>query len=192
MSRRHFIIAGAGAGVLVSNAELGLGFGTVAQAQDKPLPDYVSWKDAKAMIVHSPKTLETKRDYFGTSGITPADQLYVRNNLPQPGDDVVADRQHEAGGQLAQRRHRLRKLRQLERGAQCRRASRRGSHRPVRRWRRYLAGHLAHRQLSAARRSDPFARPVAGFAGVAGKRAALAAALAPTSVNHSALTRPGA
>jgi len=91
-SRRHFIIAGAGAGVLMSNAEFGLGFNTTAQAQDKPLPDYVSWKNPKAMIVHSKNTLETKRDHFGTSGITPTDELYVRNNLPAPSSDIVADR----------------------------------------------------------------------------------------------------
>jgi DMSO/TMAO reductase YedYZ molybdopterin-dependent catalytic subunit len=91
LSRRHFIIAGAGAGVLVSNPDFGFGFNTLAQAQDKPLPDYVSWKNAKAMIVHSKDTLETKRAYFGTSGITPTDELYVRNNLPAPSADIVAN-----------------------------------------------------------------------------------------------------
>jgi sulfite oxidase len=91
LSRRHFIIAGAGAGVLVSNPDFGFGFNTLAQAQDKPLPDYVSWKNAKAMIVHSKNTLETKRDYFGTSGITPTDELFVRNNLPAPSADIVAN-----------------------------------------------------------------------------------------------------
>jgi DMSO/TMAO reductase YedYZ molybdopterin-dependent catalytic subunit len=44
------------------------------------------------MIVHSSNGLETKRSYFGTSGITPEDQLYVRNNLPPPKADIVADR----------------------------------------------------------------------------------------------------
>lgn len=92
LSRRHFIIAGAGAGVLVSNPELGFGFNTAAQAQDKPLPDYVSWKNPKAMIVHSKNTLETKREYFGASGITPTNELYIRNNLPPPSEDIVANR----------------------------------------------------------------------------------------------------
>jgi DMSO/TMAO reductase YedYZ molybdopterin-dependent catalytic subunit len=92
LSRRHFIIAGAGAGVLVSNPELGFGFNTAAQAQDKPLPDYVSWKNPKAMIVHSKSGLETKRDYFGTSGITPTDELYIRNNLPAPSEGIIANR----------------------------------------------------------------------------------------------------
>jgi DMSO/TMAO reductase YedYZ molybdopterin-dependent catalytic subunit len=44
------------------------------------------------MIVHSSNTLETKREFFGTSGITPEDELYIRNNLPPPGDAIVADR----------------------------------------------------------------------------------------------------
>jgi DMSO/TMAO reductase YedYZ molybdopterin-dependent catalytic subunit len=92
LSRRHFIIAGAGAGVLVSNPEFGLGFNTVAQAQAKPLPGYVAWKNAKAMIVHSSNTLETKREFFGTGAITPANELYVRNNLPAPSEDIVANR----------------------------------------------------------------------------------------------------
>jgi DMSO/TMAO reductase YedYZ molybdopterin-dependent catalytic subunit len=92
LSRRHFIIAGAGAGVLVSNPDFGFGFNTAAQAQDKPLPDYVSWKNPKAMIVHSKSTLETKRDYFGAGAITPTNELYIRNNLPAPSEDIVANR----------------------------------------------------------------------------------------------------
>jgi sulfite oxidase len=91
LSRRHFIIAGVGAaGVLATNPELALI--SPAHAQDKPLPKYVAWKNPKAMIVHSNNTLETRRDFFGTSGITPADELYVRNNLPAPADDIVANR----------------------------------------------------------------------------------------------------
>jgi DMSO/TMAO reductase YedYZ molybdopterin-dependent catalytic subunit len=91
LSRRHFIVAGTGAaGVLAINPETG--FISPVHAQDKPLPDYVAWKNPKAMIVHSTNTLETKRDFFGTSGITPADELYVRNNLPAPADDIVANR----------------------------------------------------------------------------------------------------
>lgn len=58
----------------------------------KPLPGYVAWKDASAMIVHTSSTLETKRSAFGTSIITPSDQLYVRNNLPAPDASFVADR----------------------------------------------------------------------------------------------------
>ncbi|HEU0202068.1 MAG TPA: sulfite oxidase [Burkholderiaceae bacterium] len=58
----------------------------------KPLPPYVAWKDANAMIVHTATTIETKRTAFGSSLITPADRLYIRNNLPAPDVSIVADR----------------------------------------------------------------------------------------------------
>lgn len=63
-----------------------------AGAAPRPLPPYVAWKDPSAMIVHTSSTLETKRSAFGTSIVTPNDQVYIRNNLPAPGPDVVADR----------------------------------------------------------------------------------------------------
>ena len=44
------------------------------------------------MIVHSAQTIETRRTAFGTSVVTPAEQLYVRNNLPPPDASIVADR----------------------------------------------------------------------------------------------------
>ncbi len=59
----------------------------------KPLPGYAAWKDANSLIVHSSNTIETKRTAFGTSVITPAEQLYVRNNLPPPPAEVLADRE---------------------------------------------------------------------------------------------------
>ncbi|MEW6706275.1 MAG: sulfite oxidase [Pseudomonadota bacterium] len=58
----------------------------------KPLPAYAAWKDANSVIVHSSNTIETKRAAFGTSVITPAEQLYVRNNLPPPAADILNDR----------------------------------------------------------------------------------------------------
>ncbi len=69
--------------------------GALAQAAApaaKPLPGYAGWKKADAVIVHSSTTIETKRSAFGTSVITPTDQLYVRNNLPSPPESIVADR----------------------------------------------------------------------------------------------------
>src|SRR4029079_10762073 len=42
--------------------------------------------------VHSETTIETKRAAFGTSGITPAEYLYIRNNLPAPDASIVANR----------------------------------------------------------------------------------------------------
>lgn len=63
-----------------------------AAAASKPLPGYASGKNADALIVHSSTTIETKRSAFGTSVVTPTNQLYVRNNLPTPPETIVADR----------------------------------------------------------------------------------------------------
>ena len=96
LQRRHLLAGGAAA---VTAAGLG-GLPGAAQAQAqpaapapaKPLPAYASWKDANALIVHSGNTIETRRSAFGSSVITPAEQLYVRNNLPPPDASVLADR----------------------------------------------------------------------------------------------------
>lgn len=94
--RRHLL---AGSAVAMTAAGLAA-FTRSAMAQAvastvpaaKPLPPYVSWKDANAMIVHTSSTLETKRSVFGTSIITPTNQLYIRNNLPAPDASIIADR----------------------------------------------------------------------------------------------------
>lgn len=65
---------------------------TAAVAAPKPLPPYASFKDPAAMIVHSASTIETRRSAFGNGVITPAEQLYVRNNLPAPDAAILADR----------------------------------------------------------------------------------------------------
>ena len=64
----------------------------LAQAAAKPLPGYAGFKNADAVIVHSSTTIETKRSAFGSSVVTPTNQLYVRNNLPTPPETIVADR----------------------------------------------------------------------------------------------------
>lgn len=88
ISRRHLL-----AGTASALAAVGLSTWTRgAAAQAKTLPAYVSWKDANSTIVHSATTIETKRGAFGTSVITPAEQLYIRNNLPAPDASIVADR----------------------------------------------------------------------------------------------------
>ncbi|OZI66974.1 SorT family sulfite dehydrogenase catalytic subunit [Bordetella genomosp. 11] len=58
----------------------------------KPLPAYVAWKNADAVIVHSSNTIETKRTAFGDGVITPADQLYIRNNVSPPDASILKDR----------------------------------------------------------------------------------------------------
>jgi sulfite dehydrogenase len=62
-----------------------------ASATTKPLPAYVAWKRADAMIVHTSSTIETRREAFGTSVVTPVEMLYVRNNLAAPDESIVAD-----------------------------------------------------------------------------------------------------
>lgn len=68
--------------------------GALAQAAAaKPLPAYLEGlKDVSSLIVHSNNTLETRRNAFGTSVVTPTQQLFVRNNLPTPDASIVADR----------------------------------------------------------------------------------------------------
>ena len=63
-----------------------------AATQPRPLPAYVGWKDSSQVIVHTATTIETRRSAFGTSIITPADRLYIRNNLPAPDAAIVANR----------------------------------------------------------------------------------------------------
>ncbi len=94
--RRRQLLAGS-AGVLAAAGLSGLSGKAAAQAAaapaaPRPLPPYAAWKDANSMIVHSAQTIETRRSAFGTSVITPAEQLYVRNNLPPPDASVLVDR----------------------------------------------------------------------------------------------------
>lgn len=57
-------------------------------AADAGLPDGL---DPRDFVVHGldPLTLETRRDRFGTSAITPASLFFVRNNLPLPPLSIV-------------------------------------------------------------------------------------------------------
>ena len=97
--RRRQLLAGS-AGALAGTGLIGLAGEAAAQASaaasapaaPRPLPAYVAWKDPNAVIVHSATTIETKRSAFGTSGITPAENLYIRNNLPAPDASIVANR----------------------------------------------------------------------------------------------------
>lgn len=88
LSRRRLLVGSASA-----LASVGLStWSSGAAAQAKPLPAAFSWKDASSVIVHSGTTVETKRSAFGTSVITPSNQLYIRNNLPTPDASIVANR----------------------------------------------------------------------------------------------------
>jgi len=63
-----------------------------AASAAKPLPAYAAWKDPDSVIVHSANTIETRRGAFGDGVITPARELYVRNNLPPPDASILDDR----------------------------------------------------------------------------------------------------
>lgn len=95
--QRRNLLAG-GTAALAAAGLAGFSKTAIAQAAAgaapaaKPLPAYVAWKDPSAMIVHTSSTLETKRSAFGTSVITPSNQLYVRNNLPAPDASIVENR----------------------------------------------------------------------------------------------------
>ncbi len=93
--RRRYIMAG-GAGMVAAAALMNPSLLASAQdvkpAEPKPLPEYVKWKPARALIVHSEQTIETKRSEFGTSIITPEEKLYIRNNVKAPDESFVADR----------------------------------------------------------------------------------------------------
>lgn len=89
LPRRHVL---AGAAALASGLSP---WGREAIAQGavlKPLPPYVSWKDQGSMIVHSSTTIETRRGSFGAGVVTPAEQLYIRNNLPAPDASIIVER----------------------------------------------------------------------------------------------------
>jgi len=89
LSRRR-LLAASGAGAAAGLA--GWSPAGLAQAATaKPLPPFAAFKDANRMIVHSASGIETKREAFGTSGITDTDILFVRNNLGAPDASIVAN-----------------------------------------------------------------------------------------------------
>lgn len=98
-SRRHALFAGGGLVALMASPEVALAADAAAPApapaaaagSAKPLPAYATWKDADAMIVHSPITVELKRKYIGNAALTPSNRLYVRNHMPPPSEDIVKD-----------------------------------------------------------------------------------------------------
>ncbi|MBY0298134.1 MAG: sulfite oxidase [Methylobacterium sp.] len=116
--RRRTLLAG-----VAGAAAAGLARPETAAAQEKApeakpgaLPDYVAWKDGGTLIVHSDKTLETRREAFGTGLITPANRLYIRNNVNPPSAAILADRDAwtvEIGGVKEPRRLTLRDLKGL-------------------------------------------------------------------------------
>jgi sulfite dehydrogenase len=89
-ARRRRLLAG-GAGLFTATAFGGFVHPAWGQTK-KPLPQYVAWKNADAVIVHSPTTIETERQALANYAVTPERILYIRNNLPPPSERIVADR----------------------------------------------------------------------------------------------------
>jgi sulfite oxidase len=85
-------IASAGLGAFTGRAAAQAASAASAPSAPRTLPAYAAWKDANSLIVHSAQTIETRRSAYGMSGITPAEQLYIRNNLPPPDASIVANR----------------------------------------------------------------------------------------------------
>ncbi|WP_203142696.1 SorT family sulfite dehydrogenase catalytic subunit [Marinobacter mangrovi] len=80
------------AGSVGTLAALGLsGIPLRASGDTAPIPDFIKWKKTDALIIHSEKTMETRRDAIDMSVITPNNILFVRNNLPTPSESIVAD-----------------------------------------------------------------------------------------------------
>ncbi len=96
-TRRKALLTGGGLAALMAVPEVVLadGVGNDPPAKmtssGKALPEYASWKNADAMIVHSANTIELKRSEFGHGLLTPTDRLFVRNNLNPPSADIVTD-----------------------------------------------------------------------------------------------------
>ena len=59
---------------------------------EKGLPEFISWKNRDALIVHSDKGIETHRSAIGESLITPNRNVYIRNNMPTMTDYQIGDR----------------------------------------------------------------------------------------------------
>lgn len=95
LTRRH-LLAGSASALAASGLSA---FAGVASAQasaaspaPKAFPPNLDYKDQGSFIIHNARELETRRSAFGTGVITPAERLFMRNNLPTPNVAVVADR----------------------------------------------------------------------------------------------------
>ena len=94
LSRRNFLTGTATlAGIAATASVVPI---TIANANhtkcEKGLPDFISWKDRDALIVHSDKGIETHRSAIGESLITPNRNIYIRNNMPTMTDEQIGNR----------------------------------------------------------------------------------------------------
>lgn len=89
LQRRMLLAAGASGAAAGLSGWSPASLGQTAGA--KPLPAFAAFKDASRVIVHSASGIETRREAFGTSGVTDTDILFVRNNLAAPDASINAN-----------------------------------------------------------------------------------------------------
>ena len=94
-SKRNFLTGSVTlAGVAAATSVLPISIANANHKDSSPkgLPDFISWKDRDALIVHSDKGIETHRSAIGESLITPNRNIYIRNNMPTMTDKQIGDR----------------------------------------------------------------------------------------------------
>ncbi|MBO6489879.1 MAG: molybdopterin-dependent oxidoreductase, partial [Pelagibacteraceae bacterium] len=94
-SKRNFLTGSATlAGVAAATSMLPISIAKANHEDSDPkgLPDFISWKDRNALIVHSKKGIETHRSAIGESLITPNRNVYIRNNMPTMSDEQIGNR----------------------------------------------------------------------------------------------------
>ena len=94
-SKRNFLTGSVTlAGVAAATSVLPISIVNANHKDSSPkgLPDFISWKDRNALIVHSDKGIETHRSAIGESLITPNRNIYIRNNMPTMSDTQIGDR----------------------------------------------------------------------------------------------------
>ena len=94
LSRRNFLTGTATlAGIAATASVVTITIGNANHTKgEKGLPDFISWKDRDALIVHSDKGIETHRSAIGESLITPNRNIYIRNNMPTMTDEQIGNR----------------------------------------------------------------------------------------------------
>ena len=94
LNRRNFLAGTASVAGLAATASIVPI--TIANANHKEggkgLPDFISWKNRDALIVHSDKGIETHRSAIGEGLVTPNANVYIRNNMPTMSDAQIGDR----------------------------------------------------------------------------------------------------
>ena len=94
LNRRNFLAGTASiAGLAATASVIPINIANANHTEGtKGLPEFISWKDRDALIVHSDKGIETHRSAIGESLITPNRNVYIRNNMPTMTDEQIGNR----------------------------------------------------------------------------------------------------